>query len=457
MGLESKNLEPTITVIGGGLAGCEAAMRAAANGVKVIVYEMKPGEFSPAHVSPHLAELVCSNSFRSDDEKSAVGLLKAEMRLLGSIVTYAAEKTRVPAGGALAVNREEFGRLVTGEIEKNPLISLIRQKAQNPFSDDFAQKGPVIVATGPLAGAETTGPLEELTGGKNLNFYDALAPIVTRESLDMEKLFAADRYDSGPGGAYLNCPLNEEELNVFIEALLEADKVRPRPFEEERYFEGCLPIEVMAARGRRTLAFGPMKPVGLIDPKTGKRPAAVVQLRPENLAGTHFNLVGFQTRLTVGAQEKVLRLIPALREAKFARHGAIHRNSYVNAPKVLDPFQRLLAKRSFFLAGQISGVEGYVESAAQGLWAGENAARLAKNLPPVLPPRETALGSLLARLGPDYGPNAPKDFCPSNVNFGLFPGPDPQVPKRLWPQERLRRAQAAWAPFLKEIAYAQPR
>jgi methylenetetrahydrofolate--tRNA-(uracil-5-)-methyltransferase len=457
MGEANQGWEPEITVIGGGLAGCEAAMRAAANGLRVKLYEMKPGEFSPAHASPYLAELVCSNSFRSNDGKSAVGLLKNEMRLLGSVVMWAAEKTKVPAGGALAVNREDFGRLVTEAIEKHPLIRLIREKVQRPFDDHWAQRGPVIVATGPLAGVETTGPLEELTGGKNLNFYDALAPIVTRDSLDLEKLFAADRYHHGPGGAYLNCPLNEEELTVFIEALLAADQVRARPFEKEKYFEGCLPIEVMASRGLRTLTFGPMKPVGLIDPKTGKRPAAVVQLRPENLAGTHYNLVGFQTRMTIGAQEKVLRLIPALRQAKFARYGAIHRNSYVNAPKVLDAFQRLLAKRDFFLAGQISGVEGYLESASQGLWAGQNASRLVKNLPPLLPPRETALGSLLARLGPDGGPNRPRDFCPSNVNFGLFPEPDPQVPKGLWPQERLRRAQAAWAPFLKEIAYVHAR
>ncbi|MDR2367557.1 MAG: methylenetetrahydrofolate--tRNA-(uracil(54)-C(5))-methyltransferase (FADH(2)-oxidizing) TrmFO [Deltaproteobacteria bacterium] len=441
-----------VTVIGGGLAGCEAALRVAANGVSVRLFEMKPGSFSPAHRDGNLAELVCSNSFRSDEASSAVGLLKAEMRRLGSATMAAAERTRVPAGGALAVNREDFARLMTETVLADPLVELVREKAERPFDPGLAEGGPVIVATGPLAGPETTEALSGLAGRENLHFYDALAPIVTRDSLDMGKLFAANRYDEGPGGDYLNCPLSQGEFEAFLAALLEADRVRPRPFESERYFEGCLPIEVMAGRGPRTLTFGPMKPVGLTDPRTGRRPAAVVQLRPENAAGTHYNLVGFQTRLTVGAQERVLRLIPALRGAKFARYGAIHRNSYVDAPRVLDPFQRLLAKPGFFLAGQISGVEGYVESAAQGLWAGENAARLARGLEPVLPPRATALGSLLAYLGPG---NEARDFCPSNVNFGLFPPPPPGTRKREWPTGRIKIAQDCWGPFLREIAYAE--
>jgi methylenetetrahydrofolate--tRNA-(uracil-5-)-methyltransferase len=345
--------------------------------------------------------------------------------------------------------------MVTKTIEAQPFIELIREKAEKPFEllTGSEAGAVVIVAAGPLAGPEVTEPLGALTGRDNLRFYDALAPIVTRDSLDMDCLFAADRYGAESGGSYLNCPLNEAEFTAFLTALLEADRVRARPFEKERYFEGCLPIEVMANRGPKTLTFGPMKPVGLIDPKTGQRPVAVVQLRPENLAGTHYNLVGFQTRMTVGAQEKVLRLIPALKRAKFARYGAIHRNTYVDAPRVLDPFQRLIHAPRVFLAGQISGVEGYVESAAQGLWAGENAVRVIRGLPPVLPPKESALGSLLRYLGPQ---NPAKDFCPSNINFGLFPALPPGLPKSQWPELRLQLAQESWAPFLKDINYAQP-
>ncbi|MDR3135756.1 MAG: methylenetetrahydrofolate--tRNA-(uracil(54)-C(5))-methyltransferase (FADH(2)-oxidizing) TrmFO, partial [Deltaproteobacteria bacterium] len=346
-----------------------------------------------------------------------------------------------------------FSKLVTREIEENPLIELVREREERPFELARESGWPVIVATGPLAGQETTEPLKALAKLENLHFYDALAPIVTFESLDRDKLFVADRYGQGPGGDYINCPLDKGELDAFVGALLEADKLRPRPFEEERYFEGCLPIEVMAGRGPKTLAFGPMKPVGLVDPRTGQRPAAVVQLRPENLAGTHYNIVGFQTRLTVPAQERVLRLIPALRNAKFARYGAIHRNTYVDAPKALDAFQRLPSLPMAFLAGQISGVEGYVESAAQGLWVGENASRVARGLAPVLPPRPSALGSLLGHLGPE---NKAKRFCPSNINFGLFPPPPPGLPKRLVAQDRLDRARECWGPFLREIDYARP-
>jgi methylenetetrahydrofolate--tRNA-(uracil-5-)-methyltransferase len=296
-----------------------------------------------------------------------------------------------------------------------------------------------------------TEAIQKVTGSENLHFYDALAPIVTYDSLDPDHFFEADRYGDGQGGDYLNCPLDREEFNAFLSALLEADRVRPRPFEDERYFEGCLPIEVMAGRGPRTLTFGPMKPVGLVDPATGRRPEAVVQLRRENLSGTHLNMVGFQTRLTIKAQEQVFRLIPALRNAKFARYGAIHRNTYVEAPKVLDPFQRLVSDPTVFLAGQISGVEGYVESAAQGLWAGENASRVVKGLTPILPPRDSALGALLGHLGQE---NKPRRFCPSNINFGLFPPVPAGVPKRLKAQYRLDRAGECWGTFLGEINYA---
>jgi methylenetetrahydrofolate--tRNA-(uracil-5-)-methyltransferase len=380
-----------------------------------------------------------------------VGLLKKELRLLGSLTMAAADAARVPAGQALAVDREAFSGLVTAMIEENPLIELVREKAPLSLLDGRAQGNPLVVAAGPLASEDLAERLAGLTGAENLHFYDALAPIVTGESLDLGRIFRADRYGQGPGGDYLNCPLDQGELETFMAALTAADRLRPRPFEEERYFEGCLPIEVMAARGPRTLCFGPMKPVGLVDPGTGRRPAAVVQLRREDLAGTHWNMVGFQTRLTRAAQEEVFRLIPGLGRARFARHGAIHRNTYLEAPRVLDPFQRLLARPAIFAAGQISGVEGYVESAAQGLWAGENASRVARGLAPVLPPRASALGSLLWHLGQG---NASRVFSPSNVNFGLFP-PCPSVPRREQAARRLAAAEGSWEPFLGEIGYAR--
>ncbi len=429
-----------VEIIGGGLAGCEAAWRAAGrHGLRVRLWEMKPRRFSPAHRSPDLAELVCSNSLRAADPENAVGLLKEEMRRLGSLVLAAADRTRVPAGGALAVDRELFSRDITRAIESQPLIDLVRAEV-TAWPEGAA---PVVVAAGPLASDAVAGLIGGLAGAPALNFYDALAPIVIGDSLDYGRLYPANRYQEGPGD-YLNCPLNKEEFGTFLQTLLAADEVAARPFEERRFFEGCLPIEVMARRGPRTLTFGPMKPVGLDDPRTGRRPYAVVQLRRENRAGTLWNLVGFQTRLTRPAQEQVFRLIPGLEKAEFARFGAIHRNTYLDAPKALDEFQRIVGHPRFLVAGQMSGVEGYVESAAQGLWAGENAARLARGQAPGQPPPATALGALLGHLRGDGGGRI---FAPSNINFGLFPPPPPEVPKNGRKAWLLQAARAAFDAF----------
>ncbi len=405
-------LRPQVEIIGGGLAGCEAAWRAAAYGLRVRLWEMRPQRRSAAHQSDGLAELVCSNSFRAENPENAVGLLKLEMRRLGSLLMPLADKARVPAGGALAVDRVKFSRLVTEAIESHPLIELVRRElVEWPAGDQ-----PVVMAAGPLASEAMTTLLARLIPSPQLHFYDALAPIVTHESLDLNRLYAADRYGRGQGD-YLNSPLEKPDFDRFLAALLAADEVEARAFEKQRFFEGCLPIEVMARRGPRTLTFGPMKPVGLEDPRSQRRPYAVVQLRRENEAGTLWNLVGFQTRLTRPAQREVFRLLPGLEKAEFARYGAIHRNTYLDAPRVLDEFQRLPGGR-IFAAGQISGVEGYVESAAQGLWAGENAARAARGLKLLSPPPQTALGALLSHLRGEG-----RIFAPSNINFGLFPPP----------------------------------
>lgn len=431
-----------IEIIGGGLAGCEAAWRAAGRGARVRLWEMKPHRFSPAHKMDTLAELVCSNSFRAARPENAVGLLKEEMRHLGSLAMAIAERTAVPAGGALAVDRELFSQEITRAIENHPGVDLVRAEV-TAWPDGPA---PVVVAGGPLASEALVGLLGELMAAPGLNFYDALAPIVSHESLDLDKIYLANRYED-EAGDYLNCPMNREEFDFFLAAVLEADEVAPRAFEERKYFEGCLPIEVMARRGIRTLTFGPMKPVGLNDPRTGRRPFAVVQLRRENAAGTAWNMVGFQTRLTRPAQDKVFRLIPGLEKAEFLRYGAIHRNTYLDAPKVLDEFQRLRGAERFFVAGQLAGVEGYVESAAQGLWAGENAFRAVRNMELLNPPPSTALGALLGHLR-DLGQR--KEFAPANVNFGLFDPPPETVPRNQRAGWRLARARHDFSVFLSE-------
>lgn len=402
---------PAITIIGGGLAGCEAAWQAAERHVHVTLYDMKPQVFSAAHSSENLAELVCSNSLRSADISSAVGLLKEEMRYLGSLLMAIADETKVPAGKALAVDRDQFAALVTSKINNHPRITVHRQEIRA-----IPQDKPTILATGPLTSPPLVSALINLTGQDNLSFYDAIAPIVAADSLDRSIIFQASRYDEGPGD-YLNCPLNKEEYLAFTTALAQADKVPLKSFEKKKYFEGCLPIEVMLERGIDTLRFGPMKPVGLPDPRTGHEAYAVVQLRMEDRAGSHYNMVGFQTKLTYTSQKVVFRLIPGLKQANFVRLGSIHRNTFVSAPQLLSPTLQLLDHPLLLLAGQLSGVEGYVESMAMGLLAGINASCLALGLPTITPPPCTAHGALVHHLTN----RDKKRFQPSNINYSLFP------------------------------------
>ena len=417
---EPRTQNPAVTIVGGGLAGSEAAWQAARRGVRVRLFEMKPRKFSPAHQSPLLGELVCSNSLRADSRESAVGLLKEEMRRLDSLIMAAAAATRVPAGKALAVDRGEFAAYITRVLESEPLIEIIREEVAAPDPEATS-----IIATGPLTSDPLAEALARLTGQQHLHFYDAIAPIVAAESIDLNKAFRASRY--GAGDDYLNCPFSETEYATFYQALTSAEQAPLKAFEKPRYFEGCLPVEIMAARGYQTLLFGPMKPVGLVDPRTGRQPFAVVQLRSENREGTLYNLVGFQTKLKYGEQERVFRLIPGLEHAEFVRLGSIHRNTFIRSPGILSAHLNFLRYPRIFLAGQISGVEGYVESAAMGLLAGINAARQLRSRPLITPPRETALGALIGHLTN----TATKDFQPMNVNFGLFPPLAGRIPKKL--------------------------
>ncbi len=425
-----------IAVIGAGLAGCECALALARAGRSVTLYEMKPQRFSPAHVSPGLAELVCSNSLRSDDPETAVGLLKEEMRALGSLTMEAAAATRVPAGKALAVDRERFSAEITGKLAAQPNLTLVRREIAALDDPDLAEAQAIVVAAGPLASDALAEDLARRVGRDRLAFYDAIAPIVDAASVNQDVCFWASRYKPEEKD-YLNCPLDEAQYLRLVAELKAGEKVKPRDFESEAHFEGCLPVEVMAERGDMTLAFGPLKPVGLEDPRTGKQAFAVVQLRPENLERTALNLVGFQTKLTYPEQKRVFRLIPGLENAEFLRLGSIHRNTYVDAPMVLTPELALKSDPRVFLAGQITGVEGYVESAACGLWLGLHLGSAAP-----LPPRETALGALLGHLQ-----TPAKNFQPSNVQFGLMPPLNQRAGKRkrmaLY-AERGRKALAAW-------------
>ncbi len=404
-------MKEKITIIGGGLAGCEAAWQAANHDCHVTLYDMKPDIYSPAHESPDLGELVCSNSFRSNDPASAVGLLKEEMRLLDSLLMKVAEETKVPAGKALAVDRQKFAAAITKQISDHPDIEIIREEIK-----ELPSSGITILASGPLTASDLADDLARHTGAEHLAFYDAIAPIVTAESLNRDIIFQASRYDDGPGD-YLNCPFDKDEYLQFIHALAAADKVPLKSFEKQKYFEGCLPIEVMLERGDDTLRFGPMKPVGLPDPRTGHDAYAVVQLRMEDREGSHYNMVGFQTKLTYSGQKEVFRLIPGMEQADFVRLGSIHRNTFVCAPKVLLPSLQLKNHPHILLAGQISGVEGYVESTAMGILAGRNAARLSQGLTTLMPPPDTAHGALVRHLTEPLS----KHFQPSNVNYSLFP------------------------------------
>jgi len=393
--------------------------------VRVDLHEMKPEKFSPAHHLPGLGELVCSNSLRGDSLDNAVGLLKEELRRLGSLFMDAAEATRVPAGGALAVDRQQFSSYITERIQSHPLITVIPGEVTAIPSD-----GIVIIASGPLTSDPLAVAVQKLAGDY-LYFYDAIAPIVSAESLDRSKVFAASRYGKGDGDDYLNCPMNEAEYVSFVQELLLGEKVPARDFEKVVHFEGCMPVEELAARGVETLRFGPMKPVGLVDPRTGREPHAVIQLRMENREGSLYNLVGFQTKLTWPEQRRVFRMIPGLEGAEFARLGSMHRNTFINSPALLLPTFQFRQEPRIFFAGQITGVEGYVESAGSGLLAGLSAVSLASGSEPALPPVETALGALVHHIT-----NADvKHFQPMNVNYGLFP----ELPGKVKKKERRGR------------------
>ena len=451
-----------ITIVGGGLAGSEAAWQAALQGVPVTLHEMRPVRPTAVHKTDRLAELVCSNSFRGDKLDNAVGLLKEEMRRLGSLVMRAAEASRVPAGAALAVDRERFAHIVTESLERERLITIVREEVRAiPAS---SERHPVILATGPLTSDALSADLVRLVGQEHLSFYDAISPIVLAESIDRTKVFRASRWnrnvrnvrqtpdgqadvscgiDDGEGD-YLNCPLTREEYERFHDALVHAESATIRDFDKAVFFEGCLPVEVMAHRGEGTLRFGPMKPVGLIDPRTGRPPYAAVQLRQDNLAGDHYSLVGFQTQLKWGEQERVLRLIPGLERAEFVRFGMVHRNTYLNAPAVLADTWQVRSRPTLLCAGQMSGVEGYVESAASGLLAGLNAAALASGRPPSAPPRTTAAGALAY-----YVSHAnPAHYEPSNITFGIMPpllrAPRSKVARKLAISERALADLQTW-------------
>ena len=423
-----------VTIIGGGLAGCEAAWQAAQRGVAVVLYEMKPQRFSPAHENGNLAELVCSNSLRAARVDSAAGLLKEEMRRLDSLIMQAADATSVAAGAALAVDRSRFSAWISAKIESHPAIELIRQEVQSLPAADTHQ--PLIIAAGPLATPELASELARLTGTEHLAFYDAIAPIVSAESLDMEVVFRKSRWDEDTPGDYLNCPLDQETYQRFVEALIGAERVPLKSFEEARYFEGCLPIEVMAQRRPGTLRFGPLKPVGLAHPQSGERFYAVVQLRAENAEQSAYNLVGFQTKLTYGEQKRIFRTIPGLEQAEFLRLGSIHRNTFLCAPAVLQEDLSLRHAPNIHVAGQLAGVEGYVESAAAGLLAGIHASRKVLGLPLSLPPPESAHAALMRHLSQ----SDPARFQPSNINFSLFPPLEGRIPKK---QRAALRAEAA--------------
>ncbi|MFL7793688.1 MAG: methylenetetrahydrofolate--tRNA-(uracil(54)-C(5))-methyltransferase (FADH(2)-oxidizing) TrmFO [Anaerolineae bacterium] len=412
------NAKPMITVVGGGLAGSEAAWQAAERGVDATLYEMRPHKTTPVHVSDRLAELVCSNSLGSDLPDRASGVLKAELRYLNSLVLACADLARVPAGGALAVDREVFAAEVTRRVEAHPHIRLVREEVM------AIPQEPAIIATGPLTSDPLAKAIAQLAGQESLHFYDALAPIISAESVDMAIAFRASRYGKGDAD-YINCPMTEDEYNRFVDALLAAERIPLRDFEREdaQFFEGCLAVEVLSARGREALAFGPLRPVGLTDPRTGRRPYAVVQLRQDNLAGTLYNLVGFQTNLRYREQERVFRLIPGLERAEFVRFGHMHRNTFVNAPLLLEPTMAISGRPGLFFAGQITGVEGYVGSVGSGWVAGVNAARFVLGETPLELPPVTMLGALCRYVSRAEA----ESFQPMKANFGLMPPLEPPV------------------------------
>lgn len=443
--------QDAITVVGGGLAGSEAAWQIAKAGIPVVLKEMRPVKQTPAHRTDGLAELVCSNSLRSDDAiHNAVGLLHEEMRRCDSLIMRAADLNKVPAGGALAVDRDAFSKTIGEALANHPLVTIKREEMTELPAPD---SGKYVIATGPLTSASLAEQIQAVAGGDILHFFDAIAPIVTADSVDMTKAWKQSRYDKGDGDDYINCPLDEEEYNAFIDNLLSGEKVAFKDWEKNTpYFEGCLPIEVMAERGRETLAFGPMKPIGLMNPHTGKRPYAVVQLRKENKQGTLLNLVGFQTKLVYGEQKRIFKTIPGLENAEFVRLGGIHRNTFIHSPTVLDGTLRLKARPNLRFAGQVTGCEGYVESAAVGLMAGLFAAWETQGKEIVPPPVETALGAMLNHITV----SAESDlFQPMNINFGLMPPPPvPEGKRKIKGLDRKRaqseRATAALTQWLEQ-------
>lgn len=448
----------SFAVVGGGLAGCECALQLANAGYTVTLFEQKPAHRSPAHVSGLLAELVCSNSFRSDELTSGVGLLKAEMRALGSAVMRAADACRVPAGKALAVDREAFARAMTQAVNAEPRITLTQRRIDALDDAELARQGGlgIVIAAGPLASEGLSASLAQAVGADHCYFYDAIAPIVWTDSLDMGIVFRASRYGQDNGeaqgeGDYLNCPMNREEYLAFHQALLEGQVMRAREFERETHFEGCMPVEALAARGPRTLAFGPLKPVGFVDPRTGHRPWAVLQLRAENANAETCNLVGCQTKLLHAEQERIFRLVPGMAHAEFARFGSMHRNTYVNAPEALDDWLALKNRPGTYLAGQITGVEGYVESAACGLWLGLSLAARAAGRSLAAPPEESALGALLAHVR-----RPAKKYQPSNVHFGLMPELEEHARKKERKALYAARARQAFARWHTENGDALP-
>lgn len=407
-------MEPVVQIIGAGLAGCEAAWQLLKRGVKVRLFEMKPQKFSPAHKNSNWAELVCSNSLRSDDsEHNAVGLMHEEMRRFGSLIMEVADQTKVPAGGALAVDRDGFAKLITEKIKSSPLVEVINQEVTE-FPDKDAPL--TIIATGPLTSPAFIESIKNMVNQQSLSFYDAIAPVVYKDSIDFSKAWYQSRYDKGDKYDYINCPMTKEEYYHFVDELLKAEKMPFHDFEEPHYFDGCLPIEVMAERGADTLLFGPLKPVGLTNPHSGEKPYAIVQLRQDNKEDTLRNIVGFQTKMKYGEQTRIFKMIPGLENAKFARLGGIHRNTFIQSPKLLDEFLRFKAQSNVMFAGQISGCEGYVESANTGMLAGYYASCLIKNKTPIIPPRTTATGAMLGHLLDDTA-----DYQPMNINFGVFP------------------------------------
>lgn len=400
----------TVNVIGAGLAGSEAAWQIANRGVKVRLYEMRPVKQTPAHHTENFAELVCTNSLRANQLTNGVGLLKEEMRQLNSVVMQAADKHNVPAGGALAVDRDSFSKAITAAVKNHPNVEVITEEVTSIPS------GLTVVATGPLTSDLLAKEIVKFTGDDGLYFYDAAAPIVAKDSLDMDKVYLKSRYDKGEA-AYLNCPMTEAEFNAFHKELVNAEMAELHDFEDEKFFEGCMPIEEMASRGAKTMLFGPLKPVGLEDPKTGKEPFAVVQLRQDNAVGDLYNIVGFQTHLKWGEQKRVFSMIPGLENARFVRYGVMHRNTYLRSPEMMTATYQTKARSDLFFAGQMTGVEGYVESAASGLYAGINAARLALGQEPVVFPTETMMGAMARYITHA----SKKNFQPINANFGIVP------------------------------------